>query len=600
MRNLIPFIKLFKYAKFRLTLGIILMILALLMSISLLMLSGWFLAAAALSGTLLFNFFYPSAGVRGLAIFRTFFRYLEHNVTHDATFALLAKLRTFVFDRIIPLNGKSLAKFRQSDLLSRLVSDVDTLDTLYLRLIAPFISTSVVILLVFCGLSFINFKLALFLAIFLFALMILLPLIFYRLGMKFGEKLTENKANYRSSLLEWASLQAEVLLFCNNTNEDKLRKNLDETQNIWQQEQQREANLSGVSSAITLFFNGLLILTVLMFATQVEWGDDITSYAKIAIFCFCAMASFELVMPLGGAFLHLGQIIASAKRITAIIDANADIEFGSKTFNFDPSQQKQDIIRFDQVDFSYDNPEIVANKVLNKLTFEIKQGEKVAILGKTGSGKSTIFQLLTLSQKANSGNILLANSQNNSVEYAELSSYSEDSIRKNFAVLTQRVHVFSASLRDNLNLAERDDYKISDEKMIKVLNQVGLSALLDKSVDSAENLDMWLGDGGRALSGGEIRRLGVARLLLSDAKILLLDEPTEGLDRTTEQEILRLLLDYARDKTLIMITHRLSQLNHFDNLLIIDEGSLIEQGTSKQLLSKQGMFYNLANRLQIK
>ncbi len=162
MRALLPFLRLFKFAKLPLFLGLVLMITGLASSIGLLTTSGWFLAATAIAGLgTLFNFFYPSASVRGLAISRTLFRYFEKLVTHDATFRILAKLRVQVFEKIIPLSPAVLNRYRNSDLLNRLVSDVDTLDSLYLRLIAPFITAIFVILAMCIGLSFVNAPLAL-------------------------------------------------------------------------------------------------------------------------------------------------------------------------------------------------------------------------------------------------------------------------------------------------------------------------------------------------------------------------------------------------------------------------------------------------------
>lgn len=162
MRTLLPFIRLFKFAKFPLILGLVLMIFGLGSSMGLLTVSGWFLAATAIAGLgTLFNFFYPSASVRGLAIGRTVMRYFEKIVTHDATFRILSKLRVQVFEKIIPLSPAVLNRYRNSDLLNRLVSDVDTLDSLYLRLLAPFFTAAFVIISMTIGLSFINIPLAL-------------------------------------------------------------------------------------------------------------------------------------------------------------------------------------------------------------------------------------------------------------------------------------------------------------------------------------------------------------------------------------------------------------------------------------------------------
>lgn len=214
MRALLPFIRLFKFAKLPLIFGGLLMILGLASSIGLLTLSGWFLAATAIAGLgSLFNFFYPSASVRGLAIGRTVARYFEKVVTHDATFRVLAKLRVQVFSKIIPLSPGVLNRYRNSDLLNRLVADVDTLDGLYLRLIAPFISAIVVITLITLGLSFVHVPLALFLGLTLLTLLLVIPKIFYHLGNKFGAKLTQSRALYRTQFVEFIQAQAELLLF---------------------------------------------------------------------------------------------------------------------------------------------------------------------------------------------------------------------------------------------------------------------------------------------------------------------------------------------------------------------------------------------------
>lgn len=151
-----------------------------------------------------------------------------------------------------------------------------------------------------------------------------------------------------------------------------------------------------------------------------------------------------------------------------------------------------------------------------------------------------------------------------------------------FVFLTQRVHVFSDTLRQNLQFASAD--KISDEQMIEMLHQVGLSKLLEQE---GKGLNLWLGDGGRPLSGGEQRRLGLARILLNNASILLLDEPTEGLDRETERQILRLILQHAENKTLIIVTHRLSSIEQFDKICVIDNGRLIEEGDYNSLITKK-------------
>ena len=576
MRALLPFLRLFKFAKLPLFLGLVLMITGLASSIGLLTTSGWFLAATAIAGLgTLFNFFYPSASVRGLAIGRTLFRYFEKLVTHDATFRILAKLRVQVFEKIIPLSPGVLNRYRNSDLLNRLVSDVDTLDSLYLRLIAPFITAIFVILAMCIGLSFVNAPLALGLGISLLLLVLVIPTIFYQLGKKFGDKLVHSRALYRTQFLEFIQAQAELLLF---NAEDKLKDNMAKTEANWQTDQQKEANLSGFSTALSLFLNGLVIAAMLWFSSQAEFGNDEYRMAFIALFTFAALASFEILMPLGSAFLHIGQVIASAERVTDIIEQQPLVTFNGKA-EFD--QNATTLIEAKDLSFTYPERQ---NRALENLNLTIQKGKKVAILGKTGSGKSTLLQLLVRNYDANQGELRLAGQP--------IADYAENTLRSQFCFLTQRVHVFSDTLRQNLQFASA--VNISDEKMIEVLNQVGLGKLLEQE----QGLDIWLGDGGRPLSGGEQRRLGLARILLNDAPILLLDEPTEGLDRETERQILRLILAHAENKTLIMVTHRLTAIEQFDELCVIDEAKLIEKGTYAELLQlEKGFFKQLVERV---
>ena len=576
MRALLPFLRLFKFAKLPLFLGLVLMITGLASSIGLLTTSGWFLAATAIAGLgTLFNFFYPSASVRGLAIGRTLFRYFEKLVTHDATFRILAKLRVQVFEKIIPLSPGVLNRYRNSDLLNRLVSDVDTLDSLYLRLIAPFITAIFVIIAMCIGLSFVNAPLALGLGVSLLLLVFVIPTVFYQLGKKFGDKLVHSRALYRTQFLEFIQAQAELLLF---NAEDKLKDNMAKTEANWQADQQKEANLSGFSTALSLFLNGLIIAAMLWFSSQAEFGNDEYRMAFIALFTFAALASFEILMPLGSAFLHIGQVIASAERVTDIIEQQPLVTFNGKA-EFD--QNATTLIEAKDLSFTYPERQ---NRALENLNLTIQKGKKIAILGKTGSGKSTLLQLLVRNYDANQGELLLAGKP--------IADYAEDTLRSQFCFLTQRVHVFSDTLRQNLQFASA--VNISDEKMIEVLNQVGLGKLLEQE----QGLDIWLGDGGRPLSGGEQRRLGLARILLNDAPILLLDEPTEGLDRETERQILRLILAHAENKTLIMVTHRLTAIEQFDELCVIDEAKLIEKGTYAELLQlEKGFFKQLVERV---
>ncbi|MGX2947831.1 heme ABC transporter ATP-binding protein/permease CydC [Frederiksenia canicola] len=555
MRSLFPFLSLYRHHLWQLVLGIILAITSLAASIGLLSLSGWFLAASALVGSsLLFNFFYPSSGVRGLAIGRTVSRYFERLVTHDGTFKVLAILRVAVFRKLIPLSPAGLSRYRNSELLNRLVADVDTLDTLYLNLISPFVSAVMVIVFMAIGLSFVSPLLALVICGSLTALLLIFPFVFYKLGQKLGKTAIVSRATYRSQFIEWVQLNAEFLLF---GVQQQTKEKLQHTEQQWLHAQSRESQLAGWSNALLIAFNGILVTAVIyLSATAINVPTADEPAALIALVVFCVLASLEILSPIGIAFLHLGQVIAAAERLNEITEQQPLVAFNG-TAQWQKIEKNQPIVHFKQVSFRYPNR---LEKTLNDLSFEILAGQKVAILGKTGSGKSTIFQLLVRNYDATSGQI--------SLNFCNIADYPESTLRDRIVTLSQRVHIFSSTLKDNLKMGNP---QASDDELFSVLNQVGLSHLTEQ-----EGLNLWLGEGGRPLSGGEQRRLGLARLLLSPAEIVLLDEPTEGLDRETEQQILQLIFQHCENRTLLMITHRMSGLEKFDQVYRIDGGRIMK------------------------
>ena len=554
MKPLFPFLSLYRNHFGRLLLGTILAITSLSASIGLLSLSGWFLAASFLVGsTILFNFFYPSSGVRGLAIGRTISRYLERLVTHDATFRVLAELRISVFKKLIPLSPSGLNRFRNSELLNRLVADVDTLDTLYLNLLSPFISAIIVIAFMAIGLSFVSGLLTIIICGMLLALLFIFPAIFYRLGQKSGKKIIQARAEYRSQFVEWVQLNAEFLLF---GLVPQMTEKLEKTEQTWLSSQSKENQLTGFSNALLTFMNGVLVcVVILLVATAIDAPSADTPEALVALVIFCVMASAEILMPIGIAFLHLGQLITAAERLNDVIEQRPLVAFNGSA-SWQNIAENQPLVRFENITFSYPASHQAA---LNALSFEVNKGEKVAILGKTGSGKSTIFQLLNRHYDPTSGQILLAN--------CNVADYPEATLRSHLVTLSQRVHIFSQTLRDNLLMGNPH---ATDEQLKLVLEQVELAYLLQE-----QGLDLWLGEGGRPLSGGEQRRLGLARVLLSNAELVLLDEPTEGLDRETEQQILTLIFTHCQTRTLLMITHRLQGLKSFDRIYRIDNGQLL-------------------------
>ncbi|MGG7447900.1 heme ABC transporter ATP-binding protein/permease CydC [Kosakonia oryzendophytica] len=573
MRALLPYLALYKRHKWMLTLGVILAIVTLLASIGLLTLSGWFLSASAVvgvAGIYSFNYMLPAAGVRGAAITRTAGRYFERLVSHDATFRVLEHLRVSTFSKLLPLSPAGLARFRQGELLNRVVADVDTLDHLYLRVISPLVGALVVIIVVMVGLSVLDVSLALILGGIMLATLFVLPPLFYRAGKPTGENLTALRGQYRQQLTSWLQGQAELTLFGAS---QRYRQELENTELSWHDAQRRQSDLTAVSQAVMLLISGAAVIAMLWFASG-GVGENTQPGALIALFVFCALAAFEALAPVTGAFQHLGQVIASATRITQLTECEPEVTFPHNT----TAAPEQVAVQLDALSFSYPGQ---PQQALDNMTLSISAGEHVAILGRTGCGKSTLLQLLTRAWDPQHGEIRL-NDQ-------PITGFSEPVLRSLISMVPQRVHLFSATLRDNLLLAAPH---ASDEQLTAMLTRVGLEKLLDDS-----GLNAWLGEGGRQLSGGELRRLAIARALLHDAPLVLLDEPTEGLDASTESQILELLAEVMKGKTLLMVTHRLRGLSRCDRIIVMDNGQIIEQGNHAALMAKQGRYYQFKQRL---
>ncbi|MDF7647961.1 cysteine/glutathione ABC transporter ATP-binding protein/permease CydC [Erwiniaceae bacterium L1_54_3] len=576
MKNVLPFLRLYRRHPWRLGLGIILAIVTLLASIGLLTLSGWFLAASSLAGVAglySFNYMLPAAGVRGAAITRTASRYFERLVSHDATFRVLQHLRVFTFSKLIALSPEQLSRFRQGELLNRFVSDVDTLDHLYLRVISPLVGAALVIIVVTCGLAWLDVPLALLLGGIMLLTLLVIPPLFWRLGISAGQHISQRQANWRLQLTQWITGLAELRIYGAAA---AWRGKLDAEEVEWQQAQQRQHRLQAFAQSLLMLISGTTVVLLLWISAS-GVGENTSPGALIALFVFCGLAAFEALAPVAGAFLPLAQVTGAARRVRELVEQEPRIRFPETSV---PSSSGFSL-KLENIVFNYpQRPE----SVLNHLSLTIQSGEHLALLGPTGCGKSSLLSLITRGWEAQQGDIEFNN--------IPLAAWDEASLRQRISVVTQRVHLFSQTLRDNLLLAKP---AASDAQLNDALHQVGLSHL----VDHDEGLNAWMGEGGRPLSGGELRRLAIARALLHNGDLWLLDEPTEGLDATTEQQILALLQQVAHGKTLIMVTHRLNGLSAMDRICVMDQGQIIESGSHDELISKEGRYWRFHQRFAL-
>ena len=554
MNDLWMFLKLYRRQSGWLSLGILLAICTLIASAGLLTLSGWFITAASIAGlttatALTFNFFTPGAGVRGFSIARTAARYGERLVSHNATFKLLAWLRYWFFQKLIPVSSLQLKKYRKGALLDRLVADIDALDQLYLRLVSPLLSAVLVTALMTLFLSFFSVKLSLILMGIATGWIVLMPVLFYFLGRRAGHSIGKYQGELRQGILDFIQGMAELNIYGAVT---RFRKDLSFSEQLLHHNQEKMAMFEGLGSALFIAGSGLSLLLVL-FVGAGEFQLGQIGGAVLVMMVFATLGLFEALMPLPAAFQFLSHTRSAAGRLREVTEEKVTAFTSQKSVI-----PEQIDIEFKEISFTYGS-----ESVLDNLSLNIPAGEHLAILGRTGCGKSTLISLLNRSLEVTSGTLRLAGQS--------IDSCSEPFLYGLMTYIPQQTHVFSGTLRENLLLAKPD---ACDEELLTIIQRSGLTAVGAGQASSKQLLELWIGVGGVILSGGEKRRLAAARALLKPAPVLIMDEPGEGLDEVSEKELLNELLAAFSQSTIIMITHKHTLLQRMDRVGRMEQGRL--------------------------
>lgn len=527
--------------------GLILSILVLVAGIALLGLSGWFITSAGIAGLigagLTYDVFRPSAGVRFLALGRTVSRYGERLLTHDATLKSLASMRVRLLNAVVNLPYKRTLSFRSSNILNRITSDVDTLDAISLRLITPLLAAGATLLIVTPLLIWLtDWRIALGILAIIIPTVIFTLLLAAKKSHAVSDKAEIAFQEVRTHTIDLVRSRTELVVFGVMQNQHSKILDADKTSrdalrvinNI-----ERNAGL-----IIQLTITGAAALTFVLGAALARQGN--ISVAQAALAFFVVIALLECFAPLKRGVLELGRMIGSAKRINALLQEPSvpttpkqnssapelRLIYTNKRTHQSASVQVRNV--------EYRTPGS-QKAILHNYSFDLSAGEKLALTGPSGCGKSTVLLLVAGLLKASDGQVFINGTQ--------IIHRSEPHLRQLVSLLPQRSMLLGGTIREVLQLANPD---LCDEEAWRVLDAVDLKTTLQ----TRGGLDYRLHEAGTGLSGGEQRRLALARVLLRQTPILLLDEPTEGLDKQTAERVLNGIDQYTQNAAVLIAAHR--------------------------------------------
>ncbi|GGK27000.1 thiol reductant ABC exporter subunit CydC [Caldalkalibacillus thermarum] len=535
--------------------------------------SGYLISQAALSVPV-YALMVVIASVKLLGFIRAIARYLERYVSHRATFTILSRIRTHFFAQLERLSPVRLQRLRSGDLLSRVVTDVEALQHFFLRIFYPPVVLVLIFLATVSFTLYFSWWLALLLLVGLIMTTVILPALFHVLRQKREQTALEQQSQLSAEATELLFGFQELKIYRQLAEKERQFKQANDTLIQTQAQIQKHELLQQVADKWVGMVTGFAVLAVggwLITNGQLEG-------VYLAMFLLLTLTLFEHTAPMAAFPNYFRENKEAARRVFSIgqqkEEERKQEEETCKPDNVVQVSQPAHVslegpvaIRFEAVSFTYPGE---GRPALNNVTFEVPAGSKTAIVGASGSGKSTVLHLILGLEQASSGQILL-----NDIPIDQLQP--EVIWQKTNAVL-QEQHFFSGTIRDNL-LAD-----VEDDKLIAALRQAGLDTF---------SLDQPVFDQGANLSGGEKQRLSIARVLLRQGQLWLLDEPFSSLDYPRAQKLMAQLLDAARDQTFIYVSHHLSNLDMMDQIVVMDEGSVQEQGTYAQLMNKRGMFYRL-------
>nr|WP_310617363.1 thiol reductant ABC exporter subunit CydC [Pantoea cypripedii] len=546
MNDLRHLLQLARPWRLRMALGIGLSVVVILSNVTLLALSGWFITSMALAGmgALTLEFFAPAAAIRGLAVLRTIARYLERLVTHDATLRLLSVLRVWFYQHLEPLAPARLQAFRDGDVLTRLRADIDSLDNFYLRIFAPAVAGLISSIVILCVLFWFSPGVAAIDAAMLVLAGVIVPLVVVARTRTSGNAVAGLRASIQVASTDLIRGLGELQVAGAVSRQARHLSQLSQKLIAAQRQQAWVGALGSVLSALAGQIGMFCAFILLVSAGHAGGlaGND------IVMLLFAVLASAEAVAALPTAFAALGVTREAARRIFSLAELTPAVELPAAS----PLPETFDLT-FSAVTMRY-GPEHPT--VFDSLSFHVPQGHCLAILGPSGAGKTTILNLIQGFWRCDKGSVAIGG--------CEVTDLSDEVLRQAISVVGQKTYLFNASIRDNLRLVAPD---ADDDALWQALSQASLA---EEVRAFPHGLDTLVGELGARLSGGQARRISIARAFLSHAPIILLDEPTEGLDATNTEMVLNALKELVKGKTTLLVTHQIQPLMLADSRLVLE------------------------------
>jgi ATP-binding cassette subfamily C protein CydC len=515
--------------------GVVISLAALVAGVALMAMGGALLATAIVAGVLV-----TPVALRGVGVARVVLRYLERLVTHDATFRALADLRVWFFRNLARSTAGGLGFRQAGDVLARLVSDVEALDGLYLRILVPAAGAVLLlpILIVLIGMH--SVALAVVIAVLFVTAAFVLPWLGARMATSAGRTLAATSGALRIAALDALTGLREVRAF---GAEGRMLASVQAREAALLSTQHELAARTALAGAGAFLCGQCAILAILIAAGS--------NPVAAVIAAFVVVAAFEAVGGLPRAGVLAGHVAAAAQRVLEAADAPAPVPDPAHVVAIPAAFT----LRFEGVHFRWlpDRP-----PVFDGLTLDVPQGSRVALLGPSGAGKSTLAALALKVAAPQQGRVLLGG--------VDIAALAAAGVRSRLGWLSQATHLFDDTIRANLRLARAD---ADDAALWAALDAARIGEMVRALPDG---LDTWVGEGGARFSGGQGRRLVLARALLSPAAILILDEPCAGLDAETERAFLTTLNEVAEGRSVILITHRLTGVERLDRIWRLSAG----------------------------